>query len=101
MKLKTHICKKTPANLNGDYALQIKPGNTSNTNGNGNKSNDKALDNLPLSCVDWSSNDEIYFVRYVSHLHGYSFVVPIIESKFLPQVMIIKYLSGVRQPGIR
>lgn len=65
MKLKTHICKKTPTNINGEYGLNLNSNNITSVPG-GNKENtgnDKTLENLPLSCVDWSSNDEIYFVR--------------------------------------
>ncbi|XP_019892165.1 intraflagellar transport protein 80 homolog [Musca domestica] len=64
MKLKTHICKKTPTNINGEYGLNLNSNNiTSGPGGNKeNANNDKTLENLPLSCVDWSSNDEIYFV---------------------------------------
>lgn len=62
MKLKTHICKKTPTNSNSDYLSQ-NSSNQKNVNTATDKNNEKSMDNMPLSCVDWSSNDEIYFVR--------------------------------------
>ncbi|KAM7352319.1 intraflagellar transport protein Oseg5 isoform 2-T2 [Cochliomyia hominivorax] len=59
MKLKTHICKR--ATLKGNYLLQNT--NIASTNSGKEKNNEyKILDILPLICVDWSSNDDIYFV---------------------------------------
>lgn len=63
MKLKTHICKKTPSNTNGEYDLRTNSANSKSSVENQINKSDKSADNLPLSCVDWSSNDEIYFVR--------------------------------------
>lgn len=46
MKLKTRICKKN-----------------SIRNSEKVEESSKSTTNCPLSCVDWSSNEEIYFVR--------------------------------------
>ncbi|XP_065358749.1 intraflagellar transport protein 80 homolog [Calliphora vicina] len=72
MKLKTHICKKTPgSNGNGDYLTQNS--NITKTNAaKENSNNEKSLDILPLSCVDWSSNDDIYFVSDDHQIYKWS-----------------------------
>jgi len=46
MKLKTKACKKN-----------------SLTNSEASEEEKQKVTNYPLSCVDWSSNEEIYFVR--------------------------------------
>lgn len=47
MKLRTRLCKKSSLKTT-EAAEEVSQKST----------------NYPLSCVDWSSNEEIYFVRY-------------------------------------
>ncbi|KAL9929664.1 intraflagellar transport protein Oseg5 isoform 1-T1 [Glossina fuscipes fuscipes] len=74
MKLKTHICKKSSTYENREFAYtptssasKEKPLDKPQKN-----DNEKLWQSLPLSCVDWSSNDEIYFVSDDHQIYKWS-----------------------------
>ncbi|XP_004524855.1 intraflagellar transport protein 80 homolog [Ceratitis capitata] len=71
MRLKTHICKRTSVNNNIDYRLQNSASQRS-ASGNKEKANKEKANITPLSCVDWSSNEEIYFVSDDHQIYKWS-----------------------------
>ncbi|XP_017489923.1 PREDICTED: intraflagellar transport protein 80 homolog [Rhagoletis zephyria] len=71
MRLKTHICKRTSDNNNVDYRLQNSATQRSSS-GQKDAGNNGKTNISPLSCADWSSNEEIYFVSDDHQIYKWS-----------------------------
>ncbi|EDW03268.1 GH11144 [Drosophila grimshawi] len=89
MKLKTRICKRSSINTNTETSQERSPQSCS----------------YPLSCVDWSSNEEIYFVSDDHQIYKWSDVsrdsveVAKLPDDFIPTDMHWLLLGGRSSGG--
>ncbi|XP_017856826.1 PREDICTED: intraflagellar transport protein 80 homolog [Drosophila arizonae] len=88
MKLKTRICKRNSAKVSENPQERNKP-----------------LNSYPLSCVDWSSNEEIYFVSDDHQIYKWNDVsrdtveVAKLPDDFIPTDMHWLLLGGRSSGG--
>ncbi|TDG44841.1 hypothetical protein AWZ03_008738 [Drosophila navojoa] len=88
MKLKTRVCKRNSAKIAENPQERNKP-----------------LNNYPLSCVDWSSNEEIYFVSDDRQIYKWNDVsrdtveVAKLPDDFIPTDMHWLLLGGRSSGG--
>ncbi|XP_039950685.1 intraflagellar transport protein 80 homolog [Bactrocera tryoni] len=73
MRLKTEICKRTSVSNNVDFRLR-NSATQRTTSGHKEKENNEKPNIIPLSSVDWSSNEEIYFVSDDHQIYKWSAV---------------------------
>ncbi|XP_028898144.1 intraflagellar transport protein 80 homolog [Zeugodacus cucurbitae] len=104
MRLKTHICKRTSVNTNVDYRLRNSATQRNSSGAKEKESNEKS-NIIPLSCVDWSSNEEIYFVSDDHQIYKWSAVtrdsveVAKLPDDFIPTDLHWLLLGGRNSGG--
>ncbi|XP_069962374.1 intraflagellar transport protein 80 homolog [Bactrocera oleae] len=106
MRLKTDICKRTSVSNTSNVDFRLRNSATQRiTSGQKEKENNEKANIIPLSSVDWSSNEEIYFVSDDHQIYKWSAVtrdsveVAKLPDDFIPTDLHWLLLGGRNSGG--